>query len=109
MTVAIGWSGYFQRILAGFGWHLPAWMCAAPGTMPGAVINLPALLIVLAITALLVIGIRESARFNAVVISAVLPGWTCSAAERCAVSPAAPPVVVTIGRPRAMASAITMP
>lgn len=24
MTVAIGWSGYFQRILAGFGWHLPA-------------------------------------------------------------------------------------
>ncbi len=35
MTVSIGWSGYFQRILAGFGWHLPAWMCAAPGTMPG--------------------------------------------------------------------------
>ena len=31
MTVSIGWSGYFQRILAGFGWHLPAWMCARPG------------------------------------------------------------------------------
>ena len=31
MTVSIGWSGYFQRILAGFGWHLPAWMCAAAG------------------------------------------------------------------------------
>src|SRR5512147_2236154 len=31
MTVSIGWSGYFQRILAGFGHPLPAWMCAAPG------------------------------------------------------------------------------
>ena len=30
MTVAIGWSGYFQRILAGFGLHLPTWMAAAP-------------------------------------------------------------------------------
>ena len=30
MTVAVGWSGYFQRILAGFGVHLPAWMSAAP-------------------------------------------------------------------------------
>ncbi len=36
MTVAIGWSGYFQRILNGFGIYLPAWMCAAPGTMDGA-------------------------------------------------------------------------
>src|SRR5512143_1392540 len=69
MTVSIGWSGYFQRILAGLGWTLPAWMCAAPGTMPGAVINLPAIFIVLAITALLVVGIRESARFNATMVA----------------------------------------
>jgi len=69
MTVAIGWSGYFQRILAGFGLDLPAWMAAAPGTAPGALVNLPAVLIVLAITVLLVIGIRESARFNAVMVS----------------------------------------
>jgi APA family basic amino acid/polyamine antiporter len=69
MTVSIGWSGYFQRILAGFGWALPAWMCAAPGTMPGSVVNLPAVLIVLAITVLLVIGIRESVRFNAAIVS----------------------------------------
>ena len=69
MTVSIGWSGYFQRILAGFGVHLPAWMSAAPGTMPGAVVNLPAVLIVLAITVLLVIGIRESARFNAAMVA----------------------------------------
>jgi APA family basic amino acid/polyamine antiporter len=69
MTVSIGWSGYFQRILAGFGWELPTWMAAAPGTMPGAVINLPAVVIVLLITALLVVGIRESARFNAAMVA----------------------------------------
>ena len=69
MTVAIGWSGYFQRILAGFGHPLPAWMAAAPGTMPGAVVNLPGIVIVLLITILLVIGIRESARFNAVMVA----------------------------------------
>jgi APA family basic amino acid/polyamine antiporter len=69
MTVSIGWSGYFQRILAGFGWELPVWMAAAPGTMPGAVINLPAVVIVLLITALLVVGIRESARFNAAMVA----------------------------------------
>jgi APA family basic amino acid/polyamine antiporter len=68
MTVAIGWSGYFQRILAGFGIHLPVWMSGAPGTVDGAIINLPAVIIVLLITALLVIGVRESARFNAAMV-----------------------------------------
>jgi APA family basic amino acid/polyamine antiporter len=65
MTVAIGWSGYFQRILAGFGLQLPLWMTAAPAAAPGAVLNVPAVGIVLLITVLLVVGIRESARFNA--------------------------------------------
>ncbi len=68
MTVAIGWSGYFQRILTGFGIHWPTWMTAAPTAAEGAVINLPAVFIVLAITGVLVIGIRESARFNAVMV-----------------------------------------
>ena len=31
MTVSIGWSGYFQRILAGFGWHLPSVDVRRPG------------------------------------------------------------------------------
>ncbi len=62
MTVAIGWSGYFQRILAGFGVTLPQWMAAAP---PAGIVNVPAVIIVLLITTLLVIGVRESARFNA--------------------------------------------
>ena len=69
MTVAVGWSGYFQRILAGFGMHLPAWMTASPDSAVGSLINLPAVLIVLAIMVLLVIGVRESARFNAVMVA----------------------------------------
>src|SRR3970040_3168150 len=68
MTVRVGWSGYFQRILAGFGVELPVWMTASPIATEGAVLNLPAALIVLFITALLVIGVRESARFNAVMV-----------------------------------------
>jgi APA family basic amino acid/polyamine antiporter len=70
MTVAVGWSGYFQRILAGFDVHLPIWMSAAPAAgVEGAIVNLPAILIVLAISCLLVIGVRESARFNAVIVA----------------------------------------
>ena len=69
MTVAVGWSGYFQRILAGFGIHLPAWMTASPDSAVGSLINLPAVLIVLAIMVLLVIGVRESARFNAAMVA----------------------------------------
>src|SRR3990170_78960 len=73
MTVAVGWSGYLQRILAGFGLHLPVWMSAAPNAgVEGAVINLPAMLIVLLISALLVIGVRESARVNAVMVTVKL-------------------------------------
>jgi APA family basic amino acid/polyamine antiporter len=66
MTVAIGWSGYMQRLLAGFGISLPASLAAAP---PVGIINLPAVIIVLLIMILLVVGIRESARFNAVMVA----------------------------------------
>ncbi len=70
MTVAVGWSGYFQRILAGFDLHLPVWMSAAPAAgVEGAVVNLPSIIIVLLISALLVIGVRESARFNSVIVA----------------------------------------
>ncbi len=66
MTVAIGWSGYMQRLLQGVGITLPQWMAAAP---PNGVINLPAVIIVLLIMILLVIGVRESARFNAIMVT----------------------------------------
>lgn len=66
MTVAIGWSGYMQRLLAGFGITIPVALGAAP---PVGIINLPAVIIVLLIMVLLVVGIRESARFNAVMVA----------------------------------------
>jgi basic amino acid/polyamine antiporter, APA family len=70
MTVAIGWSGYMQRLLGGAGMPLPVWMSAAPSAnTPGALINLPAVFIVLLICVLLVIGVRESARFNAAMVA----------------------------------------
>ena len=70
MTVAIGWSGYMQRLLGGVGITLPVWMANAPSaTTPGAIINLPAVIIVLLIMVLLVVGVRESARFNAAMVA----------------------------------------
>src|SRR5215207_10593444 len=70
MTVAIGWSGYMQRLLAGGGITLPLWMSAAPSAAtPGTLVNLPAALIVLLIMVLLIIGVRESARFNAAMVA----------------------------------------
>jgi APA family basic amino acid/polyamine antiporter len=66
MTVAIGWSGYMQRLFAGFGITIPQALGAAP---PVGIINLPAVIIVLFIMILLVVGVRESARFNAVMVA----------------------------------------
>jgi APA family basic amino acid/polyamine antiporter len=68
IAVAIGWSGYFVNIVKTVGISLPVWCSAAPGTIPGAVINLPAMLIVLFLTTILVIGIKESARFTSVMV-----------------------------------------
>jgi len=67
-TVAIGWSGYFQIFLNGFGIHLPTWATGALGTAQGAVLNVPAVIIALLITALLSLGVKEAARFNNVIV-----------------------------------------
>lgn len=70
-AVSVGWSGYFQSLMSGFGVHLPAALTAAPGAVPGVqtLFNLPALLIMLIITAVLSFGVRESARFNNVMVA----------------------------------------
>src|SRR5271167_2571817 len=67
-AVAVGWSGYLRVILEGVGIHLPAALTHAPGSMPGAIIDLPALLIVLLITSVLYVGISESARLNSIIV-----------------------------------------
>jgi len=61
ITVAIGWSGYLVNLLAGIGIIIPEWLCTPP-------FNVPALIIVAVITTLLVIGIKESAKFNNVIV-----------------------------------------
>lgn len=69
-AVSVGWSGYFQSLLSGFGLNLPVVLTAAPGSLPGVEtwFNLPALVIMLAITWMLSIGIKESARVNNVMV-----------------------------------------
>jgi APA family basic amino acid/polyamine antiporter len=66
-AVSIGWSGYFVSILHGFGIHLPPPLINAP--YEGGLVNLPAVLIVLALTGLLVIGVKESARVTGVIVA----------------------------------------
>lgn len=72
-AVSVGWSGYFTgTILNEFlGIQLPAWLAAGPlalGGAPGGLINLPALAIALLVTWLLMVGTRESAVFNAILV-----------------------------------------
>jgi basic amino acid/polyamine antiporter, APA family len=87
-TVAVGWSGYVVSFLKDIGINIPPQYTAAPYThtappdaglnvwrlftegwsSTGAVLNVPAMLIVAVITILLIIGISESARFNNIVV-----------------------------------------
>jgi basic amino acid/polyamine antiporter, APA family len=68
-AVAAGWSHYLTVILDGLGIHLPAMMVHAPGTVPDALVDLPAMLIVFAVSAILYIGVRESARINSLIVT----------------------------------------
>ncbi|MFC5271904.1 amino acid permease [Adhaeribacter terreus] len=70
-TVAVGWSGNVVSLLKSSGITIPESIASAPlayeggvFSSTGAMINLPAMLLILAMTALLVVGIQESARFN---------------------------------------------
>jgi len=88
-TVAVGWSGYTVSLLRDMGINIPAEYTGAPYThtvaadvpwwnfwslfahgwsKTGNVINVPAMFIVFFITVLLVIGIKESANFNNVIV-----------------------------------------
>ena len=74
-TVAVGWSGNVVSLLADFGIELPAAISAAPGTIVAtaagpvtAVFNLPAVLVTVLVTWLLVRGVRESATVNSIIV-----------------------------------------
>ena len=83
VAVAVSWSGYFCELLRGFGIEFPRWLAtdlrtalhspeilnSAPHIFGKAIVfNLPAVFIVTFLTVLLVIGIKESARFNMVMV-----------------------------------------
>ncbi|MDQ8158673.1 MAG: amino acid permease [Gemmatimonadota bacterium] len=88
VAVAIGWAGYFNALLSGFGIDLPGWLThgywnvkasgdpavralldTAPhlGPIP-ILVNLPAFGVVVAITLLLLRGVKESARANNIMV-----------------------------------------
>ncbi|MHB1299097.1 MAG: amino acid permease, partial [Gemmatimonadaceae bacterium] len=75
-TVAVGWSGYVVQGLGDLGIVIPSQFTSSPfvveGThtlvRTGAIINAPAVLLVLGLTWLLVLGIRESARLNNLIV-----------------------------------------
>jgi APA family basic amino acid/polyamine antiporter len=87
-TVGVGWSGYFVSLLDYLGIHLPTAITSAPlrycsaadvtnavvscvhvgWNNTGALVNLPAMAIVLLATTVLVIGIEESAKVNNLIV-----------------------------------------
>jgi APA family basic amino acid/polyamine antiporter len=79
-TVSVGWSGYAVSLLEQLGVHIPAALSNAPLSTPmgqesfeivrtGAIINLPAVLIVAVIGTICYIGIKQSAAFNSVIVA----------------------------------------
>jgi APA family basic amino acid/polyamine antiporter len=74
-AVAVGWSGYFAGQLRGwFGIELPAALINGP--FEGGIMNVPAVIVSLVITGLLIIGTSESARANALLVAVKVAALT---------------------------------
>jgi APA family basic amino acid/polyamine antiporter len=80
-TVAHGWSAYFQDFIGIFHYHVPHALTRAPFdydpklghiVQTGTTLDLPAIVITVILTAILVKGIRESASFNATIVGVKL-------------------------------------
>ncbi|NJN34045.1 MAG: amino acid permease [Saprospiraceae bacterium] len=78
-TVAVAWSGYFEKLLHLFNIHIPLWLSNDAVTAaekakelgvaaPAFAFNLPAFIIVWVVTTVLVRGIQESAKANNVIV-----------------------------------------
>jgi APA family basic amino acid/polyamine antiporter len=70
MTVAVSWSGYFNKLLKMFGIKLPDWLTSDPAsyTGEGFSMNLPALLIVLFVISILIKGTQSAAKANNMIV-----------------------------------------
>jgi len=72
-TVAIAWSEYFNRVIAWFGPRIPYEWTHSPfetmaGTATHGIMNVPAVFILFALTALLIRGTQESAFVNGIIV-----------------------------------------
>lgn len=65
-TVAMGWSGYVNDALKALHIHLPPKLLKTP--FEGGIINLPAVLIIILLSAILCLGVKQSSRTNAVIV-----------------------------------------
>ena len=65
-AVAVGWSGYASGVMQSAGWNIPDYLLAGPAA--GGLINVPAIIISLAVAGLLALGTRESATVNLVLV-----------------------------------------
>jgi len=74
-TVAVGWSAYLVGWLHSAGIHLPPLLLSGPHG--GGIVNMPAVLVALAIAGMLIAGTRESATFNIVLVAIKLVALTC--------------------------------
>ncbi|HZZ05717.1 amino acid permease [Paraburkholderia sp.] len=76
-TVAVGWSGYIVSLLHNVGISIPPTFAAAPGTTVtladgstvAGIVNLPAVFIIAVLTTMLVLGTKESARLNNIMVA----------------------------------------
>lgn len=93
-TVAVSWAGYVQSFMHDFGIDLPQRFLESPVkdikfapfeiVWGAGVINLPAVIVVIAISMLLMVGIQESSRVNAIVVALkvtvvivfIIAGWS---------------------------------
>lgn len=74
-AVAVGWSGYFVGLLHNsLDIEIPA--ALANGPYAGGIINLPAVVVCLFVSGLLIIGTKESATFNAILVAVKITALT---------------------------------
>jgi APA family basic amino acid/polyamine antiporter len=67
-TVAVSWSSYVTKLFHMYGMELPSNLIHCPWDEVPGIVNLPAMIIITLISVLLMIGISESARVNAVIV-----------------------------------------